>query len=69
MLTMQGSVRVEIRVGTNQGVLFKVMEGKNKKMWKYWFVYLCEYLFVCRKLEIMNELEEGAKGNLQTITK
>lgn len=32
MLTMQGSVSSEMRVGTKQGMLFKVLAAKNKKM-------------------------------------
>lgn len=67
MLTMPGSVSTEINVGTRQGMLSKVMEAKNKKMWKYidWSVYLCKYLFIWKsekKKKKVNELEEGVKG-------
>lgn len=31
MLTMQDNVSMGIRVGIDQGTLFKVMEAKNKK--------------------------------------
>lgn len=62
MLTMQDSVSMGIRVGINQGTLFKVMEAKNKKDVKILICLL--YLVVCRKKDMMSELEEGAKGNL-----
>ena len=44
---------------------FKVMEAKNKKMWKYWFVDLRVCLFVCRKWEGNSELtRRGGKEQL-----
>lgn len=46
MLTMQDSVSMGIRVGIEQGTLFKVMEAKNKKDVKILICLLCIYLCV-----------------------
>lgn len=63
-LTMQGSVNTEIKMGTRQSMLFKVLEANNKKMWKHWFVYLCIYLCVESEKEMMQWSRRGGKGQL-----
>lgn len=42
-------------MGIEQGTLFKVMKAKNKRDVEILICLLCEYLFVCRKLEIYGE--------------
>lgn len=66
MLTTQGSISMETRLGTKQSMLFKIREAKNKKMWKYWLIYLWICLFVCRKWEGNRELT-GRGGKEQLI--